>query len=363
MTQNITIFRNIKETDTPFYVNIDKILDRIKNGKSKDLVKNIRKEKDKTHRNELKKKLPAICFSGKFTNRKDSSLNEHSGFICLDFDGYEKQKTMISEKQKLTKDKYTYSVFVSPSGNGLKVIVKIPQDVENHINYFIALEKYYESKYFDKTCKNVSRVCYESYDPLLFLNKNSSVWDEVAEIEYKEFTSSDSPTIPITDENKIVEILVKWWTKKYPMSEGQRNQNCFVLAMAFNDYGIAKSLAGYILNRYIGNGFSQAEISRTIDSAYSNTANHGTKYYQDDERLQIIKDKLRKGVSKKEIKSQLSESGLDTESIDHIVSNIEKEQAKKTFWEKSDKGVIKIVHFSFKKFLAKAITLFPLSGL
>ena len=141
MTQNITIFRNIKETDTPFYVNIDKILDRIKNGKSKDLVKNIRKEKDKTHRNELKKKLPAICFSGKFTNRKDSSLNEHSGFICLDFDGYEKQKTMISEKQKLTKDKYTYSVFVSPSGNGLKVIVKIPQDVENHINYFIALEK------------------------------------------------------------------------------------------------------------------------------------------------------------------------------------------------------------------------------
>jgi len=43
MTKNTTIFRNIKETDTPFYVNIDKILDRIKEGKSKDLVKSIRK--------------------------------------------------------------------------------------------------------------------------------------------------------------------------------------------------------------------------------------------------------------------------------------------------------------------------------
>tara|TARA_R100000951_G_scaffold67648_1_gene57111 strand:+ start:3728 stop:6145 length:2418 start_codon:yes stop_codon:yes gene_type:complete len=351
MTQNITIFRNIKETDTPFYVNIDKILDRIKNGKSKDLVKNIRKEKDKSHRNELKKKLPAICFSGKFTNRKDSSLNEHSGFICLDFDGYEKQKTMISEKQKLTKDKYTYSVFVSPSGNGLKVIVKIPQDVENHINYFIALEKYYESKYFDKTCKNVSRVCYESYDPLLFLNKNSSVWDEVAEIEYKEFTSTDSPTIPITDENKIVEILVKWWTKKYPMTEGQRNQNVYVLAMAFNDYGVQPSLAGYILNQYATKDFNQKEIKRTIDSAYSNRQNFGTKYYEDDVAISKIKQQLRRGVPKKEIRQQFEDTAIGGDVVNAVIHKVEDENSKYIFWTKSDKGVVKIVHIEFKRFL------------
>ena len=52
-----------------------------------------------------------MFFQENLLTEKDSSLNEHSGFICLDFDGYEKQKTMISEKQKLTKDKYTYSVF------------------------------------------------------------------------------------------------------------------------------------------------------------------------------------------------------------------------------------------------------------
>jgi hypothetical protein len=68
MTQNITIFRNIKETDTPFYVSIDKILTRIKDGKTKELVKSIRQETDKKKRNELKKDLPAICFSGTFTN-------------------------------------------------------------------------------------------------------------------------------------------------------------------------------------------------------------------------------------------------------------------------------------------------------
>ena len=65
MTQNITIFRSIKDTSTPFYRNVEEILERIKNGASKDLVKSIRLEGNKTERQELKKHLPAICFSGK----------------------------------------------------------------------------------------------------------------------------------------------------------------------------------------------------------------------------------------------------------------------------------------------------------
>ena len=87
MTQNITIFKNIKETITPYHVSIETILDRIKEGSdSKELVQKIRKEKKKTDRNELKKQLPAICFSGTFNKRADSSLILHSGIICLDFD-------------------------------------------------------------------------------------------------------------------------------------------------------------------------------------------------------------------------------------------------------------------------------------
>ncbi len=352
MTEKVTIFKNIKETETPFHKEVGVVLERIKDGATKNLVKSIRLTKDKSERNELKKRLPAICFSGTFTKRKDNAIKEHSGIICLDFDGYEKKKLLLEHKERLTKDPYTFSVFISPSGNGLKVLVKIPANTENHINYFNSLQKYYDSPYFDKMCKNVSRVCYESYDPLLYTNKVSQLWDTVAEPEYTEVDKyNDPPTIPISDENKIVEILVKWWEKKYPMIEGQRNQNCYVLAMAFNDYGINKSLAGYILNRYVTKDFNQNEINRTIDSAYINTQNFGTKYYEDEERLQSIKDKFRKGISKKEIRSQLSDAGMDAEAIDGVVNKIEKEQAKKTFWEKNEKGTIKIVHFSFKKFL------------
>ena len=302
MTQTITIFKNIKETATPFYRDVEVVLHRIKEGASKELVKKIRQEKDKTNRNEIKKNLPALCFSGKFTKRNDNSLTEHSGIICLDFDGYKKQKDLLGAKESLTKSKYVYAVFISPSGNGLKVLVKIPEDADNHVNYFNSLEKHFSSPYFDKTCKNLSRVCYESYDPLLHINPNSSVWDTIEDVEYTEvITHRDPPTIPITDENKIVEILVKWWQKKYPMVEGQRNQNVYVLAMAFNDYGINKSLASYVMNNFATQNFNLQEIQRTIDSAYSHTQNFGTKYYEDEERVNIIKSKLRRGVTKKKI--------------------------------------------------------------
>ena len=295
MTSSVTIFQNIKETSTPFFRPVESILTRIRDGASKDLVKKIRNEKRKPERQEMKKLLPAICFSGTFNKRNDSSIIDHSGIICLDFDGYEKQKDLLSDKESLSKDKYVYSVFISPSGNGLKVLVKIPADPENHINYFNSLQHHFNSPYFDKSTKNISRVCYESYDPLIYVNDNSFLWDKIEEAEYNEVIKyRDAPTIPITDENKIVDILVKWWTKKYPMIEGQRNQNAFVLAMAFNDFGVNKSLAGYVLNQYATQDFSVSEIGRTIDSAYQNSRNFGTKYYEDEDRVNQIKAKIRR---------------------------------------------------------------------
>jgi hypothetical protein len=354
MTQNVTIFQNIRETDTPFFRDVHIILDRIKDGAgaTKELVKKIRLEKRKPERQELKKQLPAICFSGTFNKRTDASLLEHSGLICLDFDGYLKQKELLQDKESLSKNKYVFSVFISPSGNGLKVLVKIPADAESHTLYFNSLEKYFNSPYFDKTSKNISRVCYESYDPLIAVNENSSIWDVIEEPEYTEVSRSrDKATIPITDENKIVEILVKWWEKKYPMSEGQRNQNTYVLAMAFNDFGINKSLASYVLNQFATDDFTLREISTTIDSAYRQVANFGTKYYEDEERINSIKAKLRRGVSKKEIRIQLQDSNLDSDTIESVLNKVEEENAMQTFWDRNDRGVIKIVHIHLKQFL------------
>ena len=349
----ITIFKDIKDTSQPFYRDVSTIVERIKEGASQEIVRTIRSEKDKSKRNELKQSLPAICFSGKFTKRNDASLMEHSGLICLDFDSFPSEKLMLEEKQLISKDRYTYSVFISPSGLGLKVLVKIPADPETHKQFFNSLQHHYGSEFFDITCKNISRVCYESYDPLIYINEQSSVFNQILEQEYQEVVKhKDIQTIPITDENKIVEILMKWWERKYGLNSGERNNNVYILASAFNDFGVNKTLAEYVMGNFVSKDFSQSEIKRTIYSAYKQVQNFGTKYYEDEEKVNDVKSKLRKGISKGDIKAHIEEeSEIEDSVLDNVIRRLEEEQDKQKFWSKSEKGVVKIIHISFKKFL------------
>ena len=344
----VTIFKDIRSTSTPFYRHIDVVIDRIKTGSSRELIEAIQLEPDKSTRNEMKKSLPAICFSGVFTKRQDNSIVEHSGLICLDFDGYTTKKQMMEEKKAIAADGYVFSVFVSPSGDGLKVLVKIPQDIDNHVKYFNALQRHFDSPHFDTTSKNISRVCYESYDKNIYVNYESEVWSEMYEVEYVEVKkSTDSPTIPITNENKIVDILLKWWTAKYGMVDGERNQNVYILAAAFNDYGVNKSLAEYIIGQFEQADFPMSEIRTTINSAYSHTAKFGTKYYEDTGRVSQLKKKVKDGASPKQIKSEMTDIPEDV--IDAVLEKIDSQT--KRFWTKNDKGAVSIVHNLFKEFL------------
>jgi len=118
-----------------------------------------------------------------------------------------------------------------------------------------------------------------------------------------------------------------------------------------NDFGINKSLAAFVLNQYASSDFTQEEITRTISSAYSNTSNFGTKYYEDEERVNSVKVKLKRGVSKKEIRIQLQDSNLDTDTIDSVLNRVEEENSKQIFWTKTDKGAIRVEHIHFKQFL------------
>lgn len=347
---NVTIFKNIKETYTPFHRDVFSVLKRISEGVNKDLIESIRNESDKSARNELKKNLPAICFSGTFSKRSDDSLIKHSGLVCLDFDGYETIEEMQREKSRLMNDKYVMSVFISPSGNGLKAIIKIPADVENHKDYFNSLGDYYNSKHFDISTKNVSRVCYESFDEDIYINRDSDVWDKITVSEYKPVNRDvDNPTLPITDSNKIIDILTKWWVKKYPMIEGQRNNNAFIFASALNEYGINKTLAEYVLMNYVSSGFPESEVKTTINSAYSNISAHNTKYYEDDVKMSNIRKRLNSGESSESIKSSIVD--IDKDTVNTVVKKLESDPSIKRFWVKSEKGSISIIHFLYKEYL------------
>jgi hypothetical protein len=177
----ITIYKDIKETKDANYITVDQALDRIQNGRSKHKVLLLHGTKDKKERAKIKATLPSVCFSGKFTERKDECLVEHSGFVVLDFDDV---KDVQDKKNRLLQDDYIYSCWVSPSGNGLKALVKIPKKPELHEGYYLALLDRFPE--LDSTSKNLSRVCYESYDEEIYINKGSQIWTNYKESEVKE---------------------------------------------------------------------------------------------------------------------------------------------------------------------------------
>ena len=351
-TYKITIFQNIKDTSTPFFRNVEVVLDRIRDGKSKELVDGIRKEKDKERRNELKKQLPAVCFSGEFNKRTDNSITNHSGLICLDFDNFKTKASLTKKRELLESDKFSFAVFTSPSGNGIKVLVKIPKDIDNHKQYFQALEEHYNCEYFDTTCKNISRVCYESYDKDIYVNPKSKLWDKL-KIDTQEQISTNTGrlTIKVDDDDEIVKRLTTWWESKYGLVDGQRNNNLYILASAFNEFGIDERIAMFVMKRFHMQDFPESEIQQIIRSAYKNSHNFNTKFFEDKEQVNRVRDKIKSGVPKKEIRSELIEAGVQDDVADAVISEKEKDANSLQFWHKSDKGVVSMIHIMFKNFL------------
>ena len=99
------------------------------------------------------------------------------------------------------------------------------------------------------------------------------------------------------------------------------------------------------MSSFESSDFSASEIKTTINSAYLHTQNFGSKYYEDEDKVNQVRMKLKRGVSKKEIRLQLSESNIEDAVIDSVIHIIEEDESDKRFWNKNEKGVINIIHY------------------
>jgi hypothetical protein len=269
----ITIYPNFY-TMTPYYVPIDTALSRIRSGRSAYLVQVAQEATDPKSYAKAKKKLPCIMFHGEFGQRAISGLIKHSGYICLDYDKFPNQSELETWRDTLEADEFTYSIFTSPSGMGLKRLVKIPQtDYKGHKAYFRALQAQYDCPYFDVNMFDVSRICFESYDQNLQINPDSPVWEqqifdpEPVQVEY------DKASL---DEIETARRLMVWADRKFPIVAGARNANLFRLCCSFNDFGINYEHALSLCSQFQANDFKLGEIETTLKSAYRKTSKHGT---------------------------------------------------------------------------------------
>ncbi len=121
----ISVYKSLfKPNEIPHEVTIEKIASRIKEGKSKDLIDKIR-----NGNKDLKKQLPAIVFAGLFNKRNSNGLKTHSGLMCFDFDNYPSKEELEKQREILKQNKHVVLLFTSPSGNGLKAVVKVSKDL------------------------------------------------------------------------------------------------------------------------------------------------------------------------------------------------------------------------------------------
>jgi hypothetical protein len=339
MTKYVSIFKSIKDPNSPFTKNVFFALDRIKNGNSKDYVLQLRQMSDEDY-NKNKSKLPVVCFNGKFRTRSIAGLIEHSGLIVLDFDKFDTQKDAEDFKESVRDNEFVFSAWISPSGKGIKVLVKIPPDAKNHKNYFLSLEKYFNSSNWDESGKDVSRACFESYDPDIYINEESSLWTELEEPEIEEVGVIE-PIVKLTSSNQIVQNLLTWWGKKYGMTKGAKNSNLHRLASAFNTFGISHSDALHECLKFDEGGKTK-EIESLVKSAYKRTNEFGSRAFEDIQSKEKIEKLIRSGKPKKEIESLFKDV-----DVSRIKDSIDIDE----FWYYNDKGKILLSTHKFKFWL------------
>lgn len=164
----ISLFQNVFSIENPINIDLITHLEEIRDGAYEDIVTKCRTIKDKEERDKFKEKMPTATLSGVFTARNNGSIVKHSEYIAIDLDYVENLTTV---KHELEKDKYVFSVFMSVSGYGLRVLFRI--DPYKHKEAFIGISAYLLENYRQSTDPNgvsLSKPYIVSFDPYLYLS-------------------------------------------------------------------------------------------------------------------------------------------------------------------------------------------------
>lgn len=283
--QKISVFYGRKDPVPKHSVSVLSILKAIQNGKWKDLIEWLDQETDETERAEIKGRFPAVTFSGTFTHRKVNNLIDYTHLLVIDLD--KKHINMPYDKafKYIIESPFVVAAFRSPSG-GIKALAysKIKRERHNNL-FFPCIEDYFMRNFgirLDPSGKDVSRLCFISYDPKLYMSgKDKRPFNakedspdmykalndnfvEVREIDYSKYEGS-------TNIKHVFEKASEWAEKSTGgFRKGSKNNYIYYLACIMNRAGVYESdTFRVILDRYpsLVKEVKNNKLS-TVDSAY-----------------------------------------------------------------------------------------------
>jgi len=258
-------------------ISIGNFLDSIKNEKYNNEIIKLRKYLsvgDIKRYNQEKIRLPSVTFSGLFTEtRKIESLSKYNDICVIDIDKILSQD-IIKYLDLLYSDPFVFSFWLSPSGRGIKGLVKfsyisepiISDSYVCHKYAFSELSNYFKGSYnieIDKSGSDITRLCFVSSDRNLIIKEQT-----------KEF--------PIDNQSLFISASINTRRKN------DLNTNYFILKNYMNSKGKNKTSTRVEIQK-ITNFLKKRNLSITstyenwyrVAYAISNTFTYdlGEKYY------------------------------------------------------------------------------------
>ena len=225
----VSMFERVTDVENPQFANVSDIVEWIRLGEDVQYeIETLRAMPEAEYKQAKKDRLPAITFGGKFDYRANKGLVEASGLMTLDFDHV---KNLDELRDKLSNDPYIYTFFLSPSGRGVKALVRIPvvQDDAQYKDYYYSFMERYNA--LDSSGKDISRACFVSHDPNILVNYTCKVWD----VKYSE----KEPPMKINSAKKVdvdYKLLSKICNVIRNAEEGERNIKIYNASMLAGGY-------------------------------------------------------------------------------------------------------------------------------
>lgn len=236
--------------------NLLDIFQAIKYGEFEEQIKEYRTQLsvDIKEAKKLKKSLPCFTTSGYFeTERRKESISHYNSLIHLDYDLKDSFKAdeVMSE---VVENPFTFAAFRSPT-YGVKLFIRTSSSIENHLDYFNEIRNYFDTLLgveSDETIKDITRLCFVSDDPDLYLDENSVIYS----IE--------------SNEDDLMQTLWSFTENNKMYKEGNRNNFIHLYSCNASRWGIKEDITyNYLVNRCIDLG--EHEIMTTTNSAYRQT--------------------------------------------------------------------------------------------
>lgn len=314
--EKISYYLSAKDSQSTIYCTLSQVLTDIKNGKYRHLIDIVRNQHSIEQYKEEKKKLPMFAVSGVLAHRNDdiANLQEYSNLMVADFDHFATREDALDFKNKLIQYAtrlHLWAIFESPSGLGVKaVLVHDNADPSEHGRMFLQIKRdlFPNTPQFDMKCGNISRTCFVSYDPDLFINTDQSlqpyhfipdcsieVPKQVKRASGKYIQGSSQKMFIHTSEqlllhsiidskerlglnlrrdadSSLMDYLRKKWDKQFPNAydDGNRHKSILARAKTFCEVGILVEAAiNHFVNTFGRHGIAEDDIIDMVNYCYN----------------------------------------------------------------------------------------------